>query len=467
MQAHSPAPERYLDGWPGATTQYRNELEAVGARFQVRRIDTVAERNRHLRESTRAIADQVSEKIDPVDDGCGDEPTLEELELFVQEVNVEEARANEPGPKRRVSGWSRKSRSNLLRTLAGANMPGHWGMVTLTAPGHGWWELAGRPDEAKEALTTFCKRFERRYRRPMECVWKLEFQARGAWHFHVGFRLPDGVELAELRAWAAAAWHAILVHPGRHGSCPGAACEHQWHARYGVRVDAGYGDRLHQAGRTFAAYFSKHGVWASKGAQNLTPSRRLRQVAAVMAFMSGRPVPDELLGVPASESSERDRMRRLFAWMAAPDRFRASDHWGDVPEFVDAWEHPGRWWGTRNVYQAEAVHGEFSEGELEAARLIARKVVARRTWRYTEVDGRTVFVRRSLMSLHGDAGFWLLASSPSEFRWWFLGHVREVAQLCGIERARYLAGLAEPGAREAPPRRSERTGIAGLTATVG
>lgn len=466
MQAHSPAPERYIDAWPGATTQFRNELEAAGARFQVRRVDTVAERNRVLRESSRYIGDQVAEQLEDLE-GCGGEPTEHELRTFVQEVFVEEARVNEPGEKRRVSGWSRKSRSNLLRTLAGANMPGHWGMITLTAPGHDWWKLAGRPDEVKEALTTFCKRYERRFSTPMECVWKLEFQARGAWHFHVGFRLPAGVELVELRRWAAEAWHAVIVHPGRHGSCPGASCAHHWHARYGVRVDAGYGDRLHQAGRTFAAYFSKHGLWESKRAQNLTPARRLREIAAVMAFMSGRPVPDELLGVPASESSERDRMRRLFAWMADPARFTAADHWGDVPAFIDSWEHPGRWWGTRNVDQAEAVHGEFSEAELVAARLVARKVVARRTWRYAEVEGRTVFLRRSLRSLHGDAGFWLLAASPSEFRWWFLEHVRRVAELRGTARARYLAGIAEPGAREAPPRRSTECAIAGLTATVG
>lgn len=394
---------------------HRFDLAVTGARFQIRAVDTVAERHRQLREWVRSAADDVAEKL-AADDLAAELPDHDQLMLFLSETAAESTRANESGPTRGVvTGWSRKSRSNMLRTIAGLNLVGRWGMLTLTLPGE-WWTVCPTPERAKAALTAFQKRWERGLGIEFVGVWKMEFQRRGAVHFHVGVKLPDDTD--GLGEWVASTWHDVLCHPGRWERCAGDACEHRHHARHGAQLDMRYGDRIRQAGKAFASYFAKHGVWSTKEYQHHLPGARLRRGAWLLAAL-GAPCP------------------KLLA-------------------LAEAWDAPGRWWGTRNVEEADTVHGELSAAEMQAARLIARKVIARRTWRYVEVDGgRTVFVRRSMVSLHGDQGFWLLAGQVSEFTPWLLRETRIVAGLTGLARSRYLAGIAEPGARPRPPSRRQ------------
>lgn len=389
----------------------RFDLAITGARLQVHAVDVVAERHRKMREWVRSAGDQVAAQLVEQDEL----PTEDQLRLFLSETAVEGARDNEPGSTRGVvTGWSRKSRSNMLRTIAGLDLVGRWGMLTLTLPGD-WWTVCDTPERAKAALTAFQKRWERSLGIDFVGVWKMEFQRRGAVHFHVGVQLPD--KLDGLDDFVRDAWHEVLCHPGRHGRCDLAGCPWAYHRRHGAQLDTRYGNRIRQAGKAFASYFAKHGVWSTKEYQHQLPGFRLRRGAWLLAA----------LGAPC------DQLERLAA----------------------AWDEPGRWWGTRNVFEADTVHGELSDAEMEAARLVARKVIARRSWRYVEVEGsRPVLMRRSMISLHGDHGFWLLAGQVSEFMPWFLATVRQVVNLSGRERARFLATIEEPGARAAP--RSEQ-----------
>ncbi|MFZ0324427.1 MAG: hypothetical protein WAN48_09885 [Actinomycetes bacterium] len=387
-------------------------MELQGARVQVRRVDVTAEGRRERVEQLQAEA---AEALALVLDGDGVDESA--MALLHEQLLVTVAQVNEAAKRDRVEGWSPKSRRNMLRTIAGLNMPGRWGMLTFSLPGH-WLEVCATPEALKAARKAFRRRWEREYG-TWSALWKLEFQRRGAPHFHQGVQLPDGVRLVDLQRWCAKNWHEVLCHPSTNrygGTCPGASCEHAAHVSYGTELDAEYGNRLRTAGSAFASYFAKHGVWASKEYQHQRPGWRMRAGAGLLDLMAGP---------------------------GAGDGLRAA---------ADTWDHPGRWWGVENVEAAPCAEGEFSPEHVQAAKLVARKVVARRKWRYVEdPDHGVVFVRSSLRSLHEDAGFWLLAGQPSEFGPWFLDQVRKVAAMPpGVERARYLATIEEPGARERP-----------------
>ena len=377
-------------------------------------MESLRQRREHLHAQA---AESLGELLD------GDALTAEAMQALHEAMADESVRNLHEGGGRRsaVEGWSRKSRSNLLRTIAGLNLPGHWGMLTLTVPGI-WWCTPGEFKAMRKALR---RRWERQGWE-WSALWKLEFQQRGAPHFHVGVRMPDGVEHATVAKWVAENWHEIVCHSAtnRHRQCSG-SCERLDHLAHGARLDSQYARRLRSAGSAFAGYFAKHGVWADKEYQHTRPGWRWRGFAGVLDLMAGAGAGDEL----------RD--------------------------LADQWDHPGRWWGYENVEAAPLVEGEMTADEVECARLLARKVVARRSWRWAEVEGRTVFLRRSLPSLHphrfddgrlrDPAGFWLLMANPSEFRHWFLSTVRELVQVPpGIERARWLATVEEPGARPRP-----------------
>lgn len=386
-----------------------------GARLQVVRTDLVLKERRERREQVEArCAELIAERHG------GAELDLDDRALLDAELAVARAAANAVGAKLAISGWSGKSRVNLLRKLASLNMVGHWGMVTLTVPGM-WPELVPDPTSLKAGRKALRRRWEREYGdQSWSAVWKLEFQDRGAPHFHIGVRLPDDIEHRDLRRWVSTAWHEVLCHPAG-SKCAGPSCEYFDHLRYGTRLDAQYGDNLRRAGAAFASYFAKHGVWSSKEYQHRLPGRRWRGHAGILDLMAGAGAGDQLR------------------------------------ELADRWDNPGRWWGIENVEHAQLVEGDMTPSEVEAARLVARKVVARRTWRYIEHDdsSRPVLVRRTIRSLHGEAGFWLLATHPAEFVHWFLTTVRAVAALPpGLERARFLARLEEPGSRPHPRRRA-------------
>ena len=154
-----------------------------------------------------------------------------------------------------VTGWSVRSRRRMVRTLAECTFAGHgWAMATLTYPG-AWQEAAPTPKIAHEHLRTLQKRWERRWG-PCEAAWKLEFQRRGAPHFHLLLRIP-GLALPVLRAWLLSTWAAI-VNSGD-----------ERHARAGTSVDVSW--RGWDGPAAIARYFAKHGLWATKEYQHDVP----------------------------------------------------------------------------------------------------------------------------------------------------------------------------------------------------
>ena len=98
-----------------------------------------------------------------------------------------------------VVRFSDAARRRLQRMLAmtGAT-PTH--MLTLTYPDQ--WPSAR---QAKAHLKTFCQRLERVFElagRPLALVWRLEFQKRGAPHFHLLLFAPQGLPAQALASAA-------------------------------------------------------------------------------------------------------------------------------------------------------------------------------------------------------------------------------------------------------------------------
>jgi len=174
---------------------------------------------------------------------------------------------------RAIVAWSRKSRARMVETFANldhAPMREHEdrvaGMVTLTYPCH--WEAAA-PDgaTAKRHLRAFIERWSRAFGRPPG-LWKLEFQGRGAPHFHLHVPVPalapspfcaedhgeDSCSCWTFEEWVSWTW-ADVVDVAPVGDCD---CRAK-HLRAGTGVDfaaaAGFSDP-----KRLAVYFLGHGL---------------------------------------------------------------------------------------------------------------------------------------------------------------------------------------------------------------
>jgi len=173
--------------------------------------------------------------------------------------DVEEWKRNQrlPPNSRRgcVTSWSARSRRRMVRALAESGWQGHgWGMVTLTYPG-AWQQCAPSAKSAHEHLRSFEKRWERRWG-TAEGVWKLEFQRRGAPHFHLLVRIPS-VALPVIRRWVAEQWFDIV------------ASRDPRHLSAGTSVDVSW--RGWDGAAAIARYFGKHGLWSTKEYQHDVP----------------------------------------------------------------------------------------------------------------------------------------------------------------------------------------------------
>ncbi len=130
------------------------------------------------------------------------------------------------GIKAPITGFSAASRRNLFKRMCELGdwslRPGLAVFVTLTYPG----EYPGDGRLVKAHLQAFRERWNRRFG-SVEGVWKMEFQRRGAPHFHFAMLIPDKVtlgiseagrledratraEVLEVRAWVANAWFAVV-----------------------------------------------------------------------------------------------------------------------------------------------------------------------------------------------------------------------------------------------------------------
>jgi len=99
-----------------------------------------------------------------------------------------------------VTDFSANSRRRMLRKLARI-APKRVVFVTLTYP-----ERYPDPHKAKAHLRAFLERIRRRYPQASG-IWRLEFQERGAPHFHILFCELPFVPFSELRRW----WTEIIL----------------------------------------------------------------------------------------------------------------------------------------------------------------------------------------------------------------------------------------------------------------
>lgn len=159
------------------------------------------------------------------------------------------------GRKQAITEWSAKSRANMTRTIAqldhGPMYDEGWepALVTLTYP-KDWVRVCPNGRVAKRQLKAFRSAVQRRYGRTVG-MWKLEFQRRGAPHFHILLSLPAAKGPGERRAmfdWFGETWARIV------GATGGDRAKH---ARAGVGIDWAEAARMRDPQR-IAVYFSKH-----------------------------------------------------------------------------------------------------------------------------------------------------------------------------------------------------------------
>lgn len=204
----------------------------------------------------------------------------------------------EADPSREITGWSRKSRANMVRAFCEINylpMLSDAGrvpaMVTLTYSGD-WLIVASNGKAAKRHLTLFRKRYAKAWGElkydpeqgkevwvpdTLYAIWKLEFQLRGAPHFHLLMVPPHGLsripgKRATASAWIGAGlpfaqwlseiWADIVDHPDQE--------ERERHRRAGTRVDYAKGLTVKDPKRV-SVYFTKHGSFKAKEYQNCVP----------------------------------------------------------------------------------------------------------------------------------------------------------------------------------------------------
>jgi len=240
------------DGHEGPRARVTIAPGAVGVkRTDLARRDRTAEREqRRTRRRVDELAGQLAER------GEFDEP---------------------PPPRREITGWSRKSRTNMVKALceidylpmftSAAAVPA---MVTLTYPGD-WLTVAPNGQAVKTHMAEFYHRYRRSWGTDLLCVWKLEFQRRGAPHLHLMMVPPSGRAHSrsdaagsglEFKHWLSVVWADIVDHPD--------PIEYANHLAAGTGVDYAEGARL-QDPRRAAIYFTKHGSFAAKEYQNIVP----------------------------------------------------------------------------------------------------------------------------------------------------------------------------------------------------
>jgi hypothetical protein len=245
-------------------------------------------------------------------------------------------------PSRVITGWSGKSRANMIKTLASLDyapmvaLGRPPAMDTLTYPAD-WVTVAPDGKSVKKHLATFRKRYERAWGEPLTGLWKMEFQERAAVHFHLYMVPPWGLagdarrarHEADLIAWEVA---------GRPGRRP--------------RFRAALGDGL-----PFRQWQSL--VWADI-VNHPDPEEYRKHLAAGTNLKFGE-------GLRCSDP------RRLAVYFSKHGQYRAKDYQHDVPEeWQEPGKAPGRFWGYWGLEKAVASAELSVEDYIVAVRTARR-----------------------------------------------------------------------------------------------
>jgi hypothetical protein len=158
-----------------------------------------------------------------------------------------------------IREWSARSRMRLSELVGSLDFSdwsqadGALAMVTLTLPGD-WLTVAPDGKTFKKLL----KRFELRWRRALgawRCLWKLEFQGRGAPHWHALMRVPALVGRSTFEEWLSKTWADVVDHPD--------AAEKEKHLKAGTGVD--FSGKDFSDPRRIALYFLGHSAKTTDG----------------------------------------------------------------------------------------------------------------------------------------------------------------------------------------------------------
>lgn len=225
-------------------------------------------------------------------------------------------------PKSAIVNWSAKSRAGMVARLltldyssmmSNVNRPP--AMITLTYPNE-WQSLVPDGATAKKHLRLFQKRFAYEFKQPLVGCWKLEFQRRGAPHFHILCVPPVGVHF---RTWLSETWTEIVN--------PLNTDERQKHLSAGTGLDYAEGLRSYDPKRV-AVYFSKHSSasFGDKEYQNRPPVlwTNSQSVGRFWGYWGLRPL------IVSTKVSEEDALfvaRTLRRWANANSKPRRVEVW--------------------------------------------------------------------------------------------------------------------------------------------
>jgi hypothetical protein len=191
------------------------------------------------------------------------------------------------GTRDKVRGFSRASRTNLLRRLASINraafkdFKGRLISITLTYP-H---EYPEDPEVCKRHLKAIRRRLQRKFG-DFAGFWRIGIQRRGAWHFHLLlFVGPSFGPLKELRSFISSSWHEITEKIS------------EGHLRTGTRVEAvkrwrevtSYVERYMAKPEEFPEGLQTGRIWGGYGTRTYYPSsgRRSRSASGMRSRSGG------------------------------------------------------------------------------------------------------------------------------------------------------------------------------------
>lgn len=174
------------------------------------------------------------------------------------EYDVTEKEDDEP-TRGTITEWSRKSRARMVRTIAELDMstwgtePGTFALITLTLPDK-WAQITPTGKHFRALLRTMRERL-RRGPKITRAIWKLEFQERGAPHWHALMKVPGMVGNSTFEDWLRSAWAEVVDAPG--------SIERKKHEAHGA--DVTLAGTWCSTPRGVSVYFLKHSAKTTDG----------------------------------------------------------------------------------------------------------------------------------------------------------------------------------------------------------
>lgn len=248
-----------------------------------------------------------------------------------------------PGRGSEVAEWSRKSRARMVKTYAGLDYrplqdgDGDLAMVTLTYWGTGWECSAPDGRTVKRHFDALARRWRREFGSWIN-LWKLEFQERGAPHFHTLLSVPPVVRgplsgcvhlgplgrtqsrkslcrcaTVDTQLWLSRTWADIVATDAAKRVClhkHDHAVEYAKHLAAGTAVDFGATSNFTDHKR-IAVYFLKHSTKSSgsKEYQHVVPAAWRRPGSGPGRFWGScgldRPVESVDLDLPDALTARR------------------------------------------------------------------------------------------------------------------------------------------------------------------